>query len=62
MRAYGLDKYHMRGCCPGHDTFPREKYESRRSDKAHSRDTKIMRRMSRRNAKLRLQFEARAGE
>ena len=29
------------GCCPGHDTFPNETYNSRRSKKARSRDKKI---------------------
>lgn len=26
------------GCCPGHDDYPTEKYSSRRSTKARSRD------------------------
>ncbi len=40
MKTYGVDKGD-RGCCPGHDKFPRETYSNRRSVKAHRRDTKI---------------------
>jgi len=29
------------GCCPGHDTFPAETYNSRRSKKARARDKKL---------------------
>jgi hypothetical protein len=31
---------HISGCCPGHDTYPVEAYNSRRSQKARSRDKK----------------------
>ena len=31
----------VNGCCPGHDTYPDEKYSSRRSVHARSRDKKI---------------------
>jgi hypothetical protein len=40
MKAYGVRR-RDRGCCPGHDKFPREKYNSRRSQKARARDRKI---------------------
>ena len=30
-----------RGCCPGHDKFPEQKYNSNRSRKARKRDRKI---------------------
>lgn len=35
-------------CCPGHDTFPRDTYNSRRSKKARSRDKKLSNKMARR--------------
>ena len=34
-------------CCPGHDTFPTETYNNRRSKKARSRDKKLEHRMAR---------------
>ena len=34
-------------CCPGHDTFPTDTYNSRRSKKARSRDKKLEHRMAR---------------
>jgi len=40
MRAYGVDRAD-RGCCPGHDKFPPDRYSSRRSDHAHSRARRI---------------------
>lgn len=46
MKCFGVRRGD-RGCCPGHDTFPKEKYSSRRSTKAHRRDTKIAHRMGR---------------
>ena len=49
MKPYGV-KRKDRGCCPGHDKFPREKYNSRRSIRAHRRDTKIAHRIGRRVA------------
>lgn len=48
MKPYGLHKYGMRGCCPGHDEFPRESYSSRRSKKRHRLNTKKKRREFRR--------------
>lgn len=47
MKAYGRNRRHF-GCCPGHDTFPSETYNNRRSKKAHSRDNKVMHRAERR--------------
>jgi hypothetical protein len=29
------------GCCPGHDSFPADTYNSRRSKKARSRDKQV---------------------
>jgi hypothetical protein len=54
MKPYGLDKYGMRGCCPGHDEFPRETYNSRRSKKRHRLDTKKKRREFRRKQRQKL--------
>ena len=34
-------------CCPGHDLFPSETYNSRRSKKARSRDKKLSSKMGR---------------
>lgn len=36
MRAYGVDRKDH-GCCPGHDKFSAETYNSRRSQKAHAK-------------------------
>lgn len=46
MKAYGVKKEDA-GCCPGHDTFPREKYSNRRSQKARARDKRIAHKMGR---------------
>lgn len=40
MKAYGVDRKD-RGCCPGHDKFPSDCYNSRRSAKAHSRARRL---------------------
>lgn len=34
-------------CCPGHDVFPTDTYNNRRSKRARSRDKKIERRLAR---------------
>lgn len=34
------------GCCPGHDIFPNDTYENRRSKKARSRDKKLEHRLA----------------
>ena len=39
MKTYGV-KRKDRGCCPGHDKYPKESYNSRRSKKAHRIATK----------------------
>ena len=39
MKAYGV-KRQDQSCCPGHNKFSRETYNSRRSKKAQTRDTK----------------------
>ena len=40
MKAYGVDRQD-RGCCPGHDKFPCDSYNSRRSAKAHAKARRI---------------------
>lgn len=40
MKPYGVDRKD-RGCCPGHDKFPNETYNSRVSKKAHARANRI---------------------
>ena len=56
MKPYGV-KRGDRGCCPGHDLFPRETYSSRRSKKAHTRDTKLAHRLERHKSKRSLREE-----
>lgn len=46
MKAYGRKKKDF-GCCPGHDKYPSEKYNSNKSQKAHTRDTKLMHKRAR---------------
>jgi hypothetical protein len=50
MRAYGVDRAD-RGCCPGHDKFPPDSYNSRRSNRAHSRARRIAHKRARARAK-----------
>lgn len=50
MKAYGRLKHHT-GCCPGHDVFPSDSYNNRRSKKARSRDKKVLHRWARHVAK-----------
>lgn len=40
-------------CCPGHDLFPNDTYNSRRSKKARARDKKLSSKMARRILKQR---------
>ena len=51
MKLYGLRRKD-RGCCPGHDKFPRETYRSRRSKKAHRDTTKVCHRNGRARLKV----------
>ncbi len=53
MKPYGLGP-RDRGCCPGHDRFPRESYSNNRSKRAHRRDSKRMHRIGRRRLKIAL--------
>lgn len=49
MRAYGVDRKD-RGCCPGHDKFPRDTYNNRRSKKAHARAVRLAHKRARARA------------
>lgn len=40
MKAYGIRKADW-GCCPGHDKFSNQKYNTNTSQRAHTRDTKF---------------------
>ena len=66
MKLYGIDVYGKshtaRRYSPGHDLFPREKYSSRRSDKAHRAATKLAHRLGRHIAKYRLNKDIRNDE
>ena len=61
MKLYGIDIYgkswNTRGCCPGHDLFPRESYSNRRSVKKHRADTKLAHRLARRIGRYRIEKE-----
>ena len=50
MKAYGIRKKDW-GCCPGHDKFSDQTYNTNLSQKAHSRDTKYAHRRERLLAK-----------
>ena len=39
MKPYGVKKKDA-GCCPGHDKFAGDTYNTNTSQKAHTRDTK----------------------
>ena len=56
MKAYGIRKKDW-GCCPGHDKFSNQKYNTNTSQKAHSRDTKYAHRRERLNVRIKLQTE-----
>lgn len=49
MKAYGVDRKD-RGCCPGHDKFPSDSYNSRRSKKARARAARIAHKRARARA------------
>jgi hypothetical protein len=50
MRAYGVDRAD-RGCCPGHDKFPPDSYNSNRSKRAHSRASRVAHKRARARSK-----------
>lgn len=50
MKPYGVDcKDH--GCCPGHDKFPPDSYNSSRSKHAHSRARRLAHKRARARAR-----------
>ena len=55
MKAYGV-KRKDRGCCPGHDLFPPDSYNSNRSKRAHARAAKIAHRRARRQARIEIRI------
>ncbi|MGX9944918.1 hypothetical protein ACTG4Q_20870 [Bradyrhizobium denitrificans] len=52
-RPYGRGRRDY-GCCPGHDLYPSETYNSRRSKRARARDNAKMHRAHRRKIKQEL--------
>lgn len=56
MKGYGVRRKDF-GCCPGHDLFPKEKYKSRRSQKARAKGIKMSHQMGRSRLKTDLQKE-----
>lgn len=56
MRAYGVDRKD-RGCCPGHDKFPWDSYNSRRSKKAHRKATRCAHKRARARARVEVRQE-----
>jgi hypothetical protein len=50
MKPYGV-KRKDRGCCPGHDKFPPDSYNSNLSKRAHSKASKIAHQIARARAK-----------
>ena len=53
MKAYGVGRKDG-GCCPGHDKFPADSYNSSRSKKAHTRITRVAHKKARAMAKVEL--------
>jgi hypothetical protein len=51
MKPYGIDGKD-RGCCPGHDKFPKQKYSSRRSQRAHAKANRIAHKRARARSAL----------
>jgi hypothetical protein len=56
MKALGIRRKDW-GCCPGHDKFSAETYNTNTSQKAHSRDTKFAHRRARLEEKRNLNNE-----
>lgn len=46
MKGYGVRREDF-GCCPGHDLFPKDKYNSRRSQRARAKGVKMSHQMGR---------------
>jgi len=56
MKAYGVDRKD-RGCCPGHDKFPCDSYNSGRSRRAHAKANRIAHKRARARAAVELRNE-----
>lgn len=52
----------INGCCPGHDTFPNETYNSRRSKRARTRDKKVEHQLARTISKRKLRCEVESND
>ena len=50
MKPYGV-KRKDKGCCPGHDKFPKDSYNNKRSKKAHAKAKKKAHKRGRREQK-----------
>lgn len=50
MKPYGVDRRDQ-GCCPGHDKFPADSYNNRRSKKAKAETDRLAHRRARHRAK-----------
>lgn len=46
MKPYGVER-EDRGCCPGHDKYPKESYRNRRSKRKQTEATKTAHRRAR---------------
>jgi len=53
MQAYGIRKKDW-GCCPGHDKFSDQKYNTNTSQRAHTRDTRKAHKRERQELKRQL--------
>lgn len=60
MRAYGVDRGDA-GCCPGHDKFPPDSYNSARSRRAHAKARRISHKRARFRAKNFIKNEVQNG-
>lgn len=56
MKPYGRKREEC-GCCPGHDDFPSDKYNSRRSQKARSKARTKLHKLARQRLKRELNKE-----
>lgn len=60
MKAYGVDRKDV-GCCPGHDKFSPTCYNSRRSEHAKRKATRVAHKRARARGRLLVREEAMAG-
>lgn len=55
MRPLGVDRKD-RGCCPGHDKYPADRYGSARSRRARARGVRLSHKRDRARQRARFQF------